>query len=90
LWATSRGKPVDAFGVFAIPPLLPASETLRGIAHAAHSLGQYAVYGLVGLHVAGALFHLAVRRDDVMPRMLPWAERFTRQSLPASARPAAR
>jgi cytochrome b561 len=90
LWATSRGKPVDVVGLFTIPPLLPASAALHDAASLIHSAGQYAVYAIVGLHVAGALFHLAVRRDDVMPRMLPWVARFTRPLAPAAARPAAR
>ncbi len=73
LWTTSRDKPVSVFGLFDIPPLLPPSETLHSIARNFHSLGQYAVYVVVGLHVSAALFHLVVRRDDVMARMLPGA-----------------
>jgi cytochrome b561 len=71
LWTTSRGRPVSVFGLFDIPPLLPPSETLHSIVRAIHSAGQYAVYAVVGLHVAAALFHLVVRRDDVMARMWP-------------------
>jgi cytochrome b561 len=90
LWATSGGKPVDLLGLLAIPPLLPASVELHDVARLIHSVGQYAVYAVAGLHIAGALFHLAVRRDDVMPRMLPWAERFTRPLPPTAVRPAVR
>ena len=89
LWATSRGASVDVFGLFAMPPLLPPSESLRSVVRAMHSLGQYAVYAVVGLHAAAALFHLIVRRDDVMARMLPGA-RLTRPPQPAAARPGAR
>jgi len=41
------------------------------LAIAVHLLGQYAVYGLVSLHVIGALYHGIVRRDGVLERMLP-------------------
>jgi len=89
LWATSRGKPVDVFGLFSVPPLLPASETVHNLVRTVHSAGQYAVYVVVGLHVAAALFHLVVRRDGVMARMLPGAQ-LTRPLPPAAVRPAAR
>jgi cytochrome b561 len=35
------------------------------------SVGQYLVYLLVALHVAGALYHAVIRRDGVLERMLP-------------------
>ncbi len=89
LWTTSRDKPVSVFGLFDIPPLLPPSETLHSIARDFHSLGQYAVYAVVGLHVSAALFHLVVRRDDVMARMLPGA-RLSRQPERVEGRPAVR
>jgi cytochrome b561 len=90
LWTTSRGTDVSVFGLFAIPPLWPASETLRAIAKTLHSGGQFAVYVVVGLHAAAALFHLIVRRDDVMARMLPGAMAPTPPLPPAAAHPAAR
>ncbi len=74
MWTTSRGTQVDVFGLFTIPPLFPASEAVHSAARAIHSLGQYAVYVVVGLHAAAALYHLVVRRDDVMDRMLPGAQ----------------
>ncbi len=36
-----------------------------------HFLGKWVVWGVVALHVAAALFHHRVRRDDVLTRMLP-------------------
>jgi len=35
-----------------------------------HELGKWCLLGLVGLHVLGALWHHAVRRDTVLRRML--------------------
>ena len=78
------------FGLFAIPPLFSASDLVHGIARTLHSGGQYAVYVVVGLHAAAALYHLVVRRDEVMGRMLPGAEAAIRPPQPAAARPAAR
>lgn len=42
---------------------LPAEEI--------HQLLAYSLFALVGLHVAGALWHQYVRRDGVLLRMLP-------------------
>jgi cytochrome b561 len=69
----ASGHPVDLFGVLTIPSPLAKSEMLTGVAFTVHSTGQLAVYGVVGLHVAAALFHLLVRRDGVMARMWPGA-----------------
>ena len=35
-----------------------------------HVAGQYVVYALIVLHVAGALNHLLIRRDGIFGRML--------------------
>ena len=37
----------------------------------AHALMAYAIAGLVALHVAGAVKHHWIDRDDVLARMLP-------------------
>jgi cytochrome b561 len=34
-------------------------------------LGEFLIYALVGLHIAAALLHGFVRRDNVLQRMLP-------------------
>jgi cytochrome b561 len=69
--AAAAGHSVSLFGFFAIPPLIAENERLAQISVALHLVGQYLVYGLVGLHVAAALGHGALRRDGVFSRMLP-------------------
>jgi cytochrome b561 len=69
--AAAEGHPVSLFGVLSIPPLLPVNERLSQAAIAVHLVGQYLVYLLVGLHVAGALYHGVVQQDGVIERMLP-------------------
>ena len=59
------------FGLAAIPRLIPVNPRLAQWAIAAHLLGQYLVYVIVGLHVAGAAYHALLRRDGVFERMLP-------------------
>ena len=88
LFRTARGDAVDVFGLFSVPALLPPSEAMRKAAWFVHTNGQVAVYVVIGLHAAAALYHLIVRRDDVMARMVPGATLMPAQQ-PAEARPAA-
>ncbi len=80
--AAAAGHAVSLFGLVALPPLLPLNERLSQLAIAVHLVGQYLVYLLVALHIAGALYHAIIRRDDVLDRMLP-----RRRSPTAKARP---
>jgi cytochrome b561 len=34
-------------------------------------VGQWAVYALILLHVAGTAWHVSIRRDGALERMLP-------------------
>lgn len=68
---SSGGKyPISIFGLFNFPKL-PVSEAVGKTANQIHLIAQYAVYGLVILHVAAVCWHLFVRRDDLLDRMLP-------------------
>ena len=68
--STAAARPSPYFWLFywPQPPLVPA------LAHAAlsvHLVGQFFVYAFVGLHILGAGWHVAVRRDATLDRMLP-------------------
>ena len=67
----AAGKAVRLFGVARLPLLVPESGRLSQAAIALHLLGEFLIYGLVGLHIAAALLHGFVRRDDILRRMLP-------------------
>ena len=69
--AAAAGHAVSFFGLVSTPPLLQIDQRVSQLAIAVHLLGQYAVYGLVSLHVIGALYHGMVGRDGVLERMLP-------------------
>ena len=71
----TAGHSVSVFGVVSIPPLLAQSNRWSQITIAVHLVGQYALYLLVALHLAGALLHGVVRRDGVVGRMLPLRHR---------------
>lgn len=64
------GRATSYFGLFTIPGL-PQNEAAQRTAEAVHLLGQWAVYAVVLLHLAGTAWHLVVRRDGLLARMLP-------------------
>lgn len=67
-------RPLEWFGLFDVPKL-PVSRATAGVAHDAHTVLAFTTIGLVVLHVAGALKHHLVDRDDVLQRMLPLVRR---------------
>lgn len=68
--SSTAGHPVNYFGLFDLP-LLPQDEPLSHAALAVHLAGQWLVYALVVLHVLGVGWHVTVRRDGTLGRMLP-------------------
>lgn len=67
---SASGRPVSYFGLFNLPAL-PENKGLDDVAKAVHLLGQWAVYALVALHVLATAWHVAVRRDGLLGRMIP-------------------
>jgi cytochrome b561 len=63
--------PTRFFDLFVIPNIAPPDPSTYAAAALAHKLTAWAVAVLVALHVAGALKHHFVNRDDVLMRMLP-------------------
>lgn len=53
-----------------LPKLGWPDEAINGVFKAVHVYSAWAIAGLVGLHVAGALKH-AIQRDGTLSRMLP-------------------
>ena len=64
------GRPTSYFFLFTIPALPPNPEA-SALADRVHLLGQWMVYALVGLHLLATAFHVLIRRDYTLERMLP-------------------
>jgi cytochrome b561 len=65
------GYPISYFGLFSVP-VLPKSPALANLATWVHvAVGQWLVYALILLHLAATVWHVSVRRDGVLNRMLP-------------------
>lgn len=71
LSVVAGGYPLNFFGLFDVPRLVAKSEGLGKFTETAHLTLQYAVYGLVLVHVAATLHHHWVRQDRVLRRMWP-------------------
>jgi len=75
-WAMSSGatqrRPLTWFGLFDIP-YLPVARggSLAGVSHEFHEIAGYAMIALIVLHIAAAIKHQLVDRDNVVHRMLP-------------------
>ena len=69
LMLSAAGKPIPFFGL-ELPALIAPDEALSKQIKATHALAGNIGYGLIGLHVAAALFHQMVLKDRLLERML--------------------
>jgi cytochrome b561 len=65
-----NGQPVPWFRLLALPGF-PHHEALGQLADTLHVAGQFLLYLLLAMHVGATVWHVAVRRDGVLERMLP-------------------
>jgi len=69
--SSARGFPVSWFGFFQLPDLVPKDKALYEALVDTHTILACVLGAVVALHVAAALKHHFVLRDDVLKRMLP-------------------
>src|SRR5579863_6262464 len=72
-WAmlSASEYPVVLYDGLYLPAIVPQSERLHALLWDAHYYLAFALFALILLHVAAALFHLLVRRDSVFQQMAP-------------------
>ncbi|PRH89634.1 cytochrome B [Labrys okinawensis] len=70
-WAmmSAAGYPIVLAGGLRLPPILPASREMHALLWNTHFYLAMAFFALVLVHIAAALFHLLVRRDEVFRQM---------------------
>jgi cytochrome b561 len=74
LFSSASGFKVMYFTKFPLPDLVGRNKALAAQLHLAHESLNYLMLALVLLHIAAALRHHWVDRDDVLTRMLPLAK----------------
>jgi cytochrome b561 len=70
VFSAASNHPVKYFNLFTLP-LLPEDKPLAHAAGEVHEALSWALYALLGLHILGTAYHLILKRDDVLDRMLP-------------------
>lgn len=69
LISTADGKPIEVFGLFAVPATLTAIENQEDIAGDVHYVLAITLIALVALHAAAALKHHFIDRDGTLARI---------------------
>lgn len=69
--ASSRDWTVTLFGALPLPALTRAGSAFGHACGDIHSIAAWVLFALIGLHVAGAMFHHFVLKDKVLRRMMP-------------------
>ncbi len=62
---------LDIFGLFSLPALVAPDKEASKTAFLVHGLLAAGLALLIAVHVAAALYHFLVRKDNVLGRMLP-------------------
>jgi cytochrome b561 len=72
-WLMSSAKGVQTvwFGVLPLPDLLSRDKALGHQLEELHSALAVGLMALVAIHVAAAVYHYRVLKDDILQRMLP-------------------
>jgi cytochrome b561 len=73
-WAmlSAAGYPVVLYGSFKLPAILAQNLPLAAALRRLHGALAYALFAVILLHVAAALFHGLIRRDGVFESMTAW------------------
>ena len=66
---SAGGYPVTMFNGFALPPIAPHNATVYAVLRTAHTWLALLLFATVLMHLAAALFHVWVRRDEVFASM---------------------
>ncbi|PWS37981.1 cytochrome b [Falsiroseomonas bella] len=72
--AVTGRAPLQVFGLFSVPNLMP-DRSLHGVFEEVHEVLSNLMLGAVALHVAATLWHALVRRDGVLRHMMPGGAR---------------
>jgi cytochrome b561 len=69
LATNAHGFPLRWFGILPVWSPIGRQPEIAPFLSVLHASTAWLILALVGLHIAGALFHRIIRRDDVFQRM---------------------
>lgn len=70
--SSAKGFSVSVFGLFTLPDFVRPDDGLAELMVRIHVVTAYALIVLIFLHVAGAVKHHLIDRDDTLLRMMPF------------------
>ncbi|MGE0226519.1 MAG: cytochrome b, partial [Acetobacteraceae bacterium] len=62
---------LQIYGLFSLPAVVSPDNATAEVVLFIHRSIALVLGGLIGLHVAAALFHYFIRKDNVLSRMIP-------------------
>lgn len=71
LHSNAANFPIVVFDSLTLPSLIGPDDALKNLLTTVHGVAGWTILGLVLLHVAAALRHHLVLKDDILRRMLP-------------------
>lgn len=71
LMTSAAGLQVSFYGLFLVPALIPPNKELMHLFASFHEFFAYGFIVIICLHIAAALKHEFINRDDILRRMLP-------------------
>jgi len=75
LMSSAKGVPTVYLGLIPLPDLLGKDKALGHLLENIHATLNYLMLALLVLHVAAALKHHFIERDDTLARMLPFLKK---------------
>jgi cytochrome b561 len=64
------GFPLSVFGLLPLPSPIGKDEELAKLLSLLHRIGALSIIALIGAHVAGVIYHIFIRKDGLLRRML--------------------
>jgi len=81
--SVARGRPFVLFA-WEAPKVMVRDKGLTHLFGQIHAITAWILLGLIALHVAAALFHHLVLKDEVLASMLPWKPSGIKSAAPQS------
>ncbi len=75
LMSSAKGFQTVWFGVLPLPDLVGKNKALGDLLQELHEMFNYIMLGLVIAHVAAAIKHHFIERDDILTRMIPFLDK---------------
>lgn len=87
VYNSASNFPLQWFGLVQLPAIVGPDKDLKELAHGVHEFLAWTLIALLLAHIAGALKHHFIDRDDTLRRMLPFAKPRAETTLATAAQP---